>query len=129
MFAARKSGKSRPPAPWCYVPATIEYIHEQASHEQLNKPVINQSIQYIWIVKKYNSFECIINVDRFLLIPFCTPSCDNKCMTVGFATVIVCFASVSVDFELSWSVFYFSMFFKIRCSFCINVFFHLFCRP
>lgn len=40
-----------------------------------------------------------------------------QCMTVGLVSVIVCFASISVDFAkkavhfvLSWSVFHFGMF-------------------
>lgn len=97
-----------------------------------------------WIRAWKSSFKSRV---RFLQVTF-SPGYDFsrylfarhlaiiKCNTVGFASMIVYFASVSVDcakeavgFILSWSVSYLSMFFKISCSFWIVFFFYPFRRP
>lgn len=65
---------------------------------------------------------------RFRQVPLCAHLAFTQCMTVGFTSVVVWFALVSFDFAIEAvgfvlsSFVYFSMFLKIRCSFCINVF-------
>lgn len=66
---------------------------------------------------------------RFRQVPLFAHLAFTQCMTVGFTSVVVWFALVSVDFAIEAvgyvlsSFVYFSLFLKIRCSFCISVFF------